>query len=184
MQIPHCPCRCHKAFLATFCVGSGDVWPASLSLPSGSLLGLAGGKAQQETGGEVPPVRVLVPCWLHPGWFPVAGHSPARQHLLGSSLTPLGQGSCCPLHYPRTLAVTCSSLTLCVSTQTVYVISPPRNYPNGLCHPISLGTLVSHGDGEPEQRRRLGTCLGGRAKALRQAQWLMAGSEAEEGDPE
>ena len=126
MQIPHCPCRCHKAFLATFCVGSGDVWPASLSLPSGSLLGLAGGKAQQETGGEVPPVRVLVPCWLHPGWFPVAGHSPARQHLLGSSLTPLGQGSCCPLHYPQTLAVTCSSLTLCVSTQTVYVISPPR----------------------------------------------------------
>lgn len=26
-----------------------------------------------------------------------------------------------------------------------------------------------------------GTCLGGRAKALRQARWLMGGSEADEG---
>lgn len=49
----------------------------------------------------------------------------------------------------------------------------PLKYPNGLCRLVSVGTLVSHGDGEPEQRRRLGTCLGGRAKALRQAQWLM-----------
>lgn len=126
-----CKCRSVLAgairpFPATFCVGSGNVWPGLLSLPSGSLLGLAGGKAQQETGGEVPPVRALFPCWLHPWWFPVAGHSPPRQHLLGSALTHLWARGAVALYATLgAYAITCRSLTLYVSTHTVYVLNPP-----------------------------------------------------------
>lgn len=125
-------CRCLtvlagaiRHFPAAFCMGGGNVWPASLSLPSGFLLGLADGKAQQETGGEVPPVRVLIPCWLH-WWFPVVGHSPPRQHLLGSVLTHLWARAAAALYATLgTYAITCSSLTHCVSTHTGSVLNPP-----------------------------------------------------------
>lgn len=172
MQILHCPCRCRKAFPAACCVGSGDVWPASLSLPSGSLLGLAGGKAQQETGGEVHQSGYLFPAGCTPGGFLSLVTAPQgsssldqHSHLWPGELLPSALPSDLGSHLYFTYPLYVHPDGLCNKR--------PLKYPNGLCRLVSVGTLVSHGDGEPEQRRRLGTCLGGRAKALRQAQWLM-----------